>query len=480
MTFRWKKRPGSTVLGIAIERDHVDVVELRRTNGSSEIRRSLTLPLEADPLASDPEALGRALRAQLDQAGIREHRCAVALPADAALSLTIPLPDLPDADRQSFLEIEAERGFPQSPENLILQTSITEPVPGSRHATLIAFERVMVQRVENLLRIARLKPTSFTLGLTSLHAPTDGDTDAVLALLPSGTQLALQITSGNGLVALRVVDDAFLPTPESQGFHPDLDLIHRELRITLGQLPAEVRETARRARILGPSETTRSFAAAIIPRLQAFGLTVELVPNLEPNGIPFRLPTHAPASPALAVAVQSAAGLAPSLDFLPPRVSAWQELINRYPSRRLAWAGVGAGSLAAVAALAFFVQQFSIWRWQSRWDSIKSKVVQVEDMQREVRRYSPWFDDSVRSLSILRRLSESFPEDGSVSAKSIEIRGPTRVACSGTARDPQAWLRMLDSVRGAQGISDIQVEQVRGKAPVEFSFNFKWQGSPGS
>ena len=98
-----KKRPGTTVLGIAIERDHLEIVELRRTNGSSEIRRSLTVPLDTDPLAADPDTLGRSLRAQLEQAGIRETRCAVALPAYATLSLTVQIPDLPEADRQSFL-----------------------------------------------------------------------------------------------------------------------------------------------------------------------------------------------------------------------------------------------------------------------------------------------------------------------------------------------------------------------------------------
>jgi hypothetical protein len=475
-----KKRPGTTVLGIAIERDHFEVVELRRTNGSSEIRRSITVPLETDPLSADPETLGRSLRSQLEQAGIRETRCAVALPAYATLSLTVPVPDLPDADRQSFLDIEAERGFPQNPENLVRQTSIGEPSPDIRHATVIAFERNAIQRIETILRLAKLKPLWFALGLATLQPPDSTETEAILALLPAGNQLAIQITAGKAIAALRVIEDALIPSEDSQELHPDLDLIHRELRITLGQLPAEIRDSVHRVRVFGPSTAARSFAQAIQPRLLAFGLTVELAPNLKPEGISFRLPTHAPASPALAVAIQAAAGLRPALDFLPPRISAWQEFASRYPSQRLVWAGVAGGSIAAVALILFLGQQVVLWRWQSRWDAIKTKVAKVETMQREVRRYEPWFDPSVRSLSILRRLSEAFPDDGSVSAKTIEIRGPTRVACSGTARDQQAWLRMLDKVRSSAGIADVTVEQVRGKAPVEFSFNFVWEGGSGS
>ncbi len=475
-----KKRPGTTVLGIAIERDHFEVVELRRTNGSSEIRRSLTVPLDADPLSADPETLGRALRSQLEQAGIRETRCAVALPAYATLSLTVQIPDLPEADRQSFLDIEAERGFPQNPENLVRQTSIAEPSPGIRHATVIAFERNAIQRIEATLRVAKLKPLWFALGLATLQPPESRDSDAILALLPSGKQLSIQITAGKGIAALRVIEDAFIESADSQELHPDLDLIHRELRITLGQLPAEIRDAIRRVRVLGPSVAAGSFAEAIQPRLLAFGLTVERAPDLKAETIPFRLPTHAPASPALAVAVHAAAGLRPAFDFLPPRISAWQEFASRYPSQRLVWAGSAAGAIAALTLVLFLGQQFFIWRWQTRWDAIKTKVAKVESMQREVRRYQPWFDPSVRSLSILRRLSEAFPEDGSVSAKTIEIRGPTRVACSGTARDQQAWLGMLDKVRSSAGIADVTVEQVRGKAPVEFSFNFVWEGGSGS
>ncbi len=480
MKLRQNQRTGSSVLGVSVERDRIEVVELRRTNGSSEIRRSVTVPLDADPLASDPETLGRTLRAQLEQAGVRETRCAVALPVHGALSLTVALPDLPEADRQSFLDIEAERGFPQNPESLVRQVSLGEPLPGVRHATVVAFEREAVQRIEAILRAARLKPVWFTLGLACLQQPASEASEVVLALLPSGNQLAVQIIAGHGIAALRVIDDAFVASADSTDLQPDLDLVHRELRITLGQLPPEIRDGLRKVRVVGPTPLAKAFAEALQPRLESLGATAELVSDLQPGSLPFRLPPQAPATPALAVAVLAAGGLPPHLDFLPPRVSAWREMAHRYSSRKLAWAGGAGGVLVALILILLLTQQFFLWRWQSRWDGIKAKVGQIEVMQREVRRYDPWFDGSVRSLSVLRRLSEAFPEDGSASAKTIEIRGPSRVACTGTARDPQAWLKMLDNVRGSPGITDVQVEQVRGKAPVEFSFNFQWQGDPRS
>jgi len=478
MSAFWRKRPGSTVLGLSLERGRIDVVELRRTNGSSEIRRSLSIPIEADLLSGDVAALAGPLRDHLEQAGIRETRCAVALPSHLASTLTVALPALPEADRQSFLDIEAERGFAQGPDNLFIGTSYGESEPGKPFATLVAIARDSIHRIESVLHAAKLKPVAFTLGLTALHSPAavapQGESE--LGLLPTGTQLVLQVISGGGVASFRVVEDAFLPGNDAGAtMHPDLELIIRELRITLGQLPAETRNTLRVARVFGPSDQARAFASALASRSQVLGLHVELAPDLRREGLPFRLPTHPPASSALAVAVLSAAEIPSTLSFLPPRVSAWQQFAHKHSSRKVAWAAAAAGAAVAVAALCFFGQQLILWRWQSRWDAMKNRVTQLEGMQREVRRYEPWFDPSVRSLSVLRRLTEAFPEDGSASAKSIEIRAPSRVTCSGTARDPKAWLRLLDSVRKAPGVSDLQVEQIRGKSPIEFSIHFNWQ-----
>jgi len=204
------------------------------------------------------------------------------------------------------------------------------------------------------------------------------------------------------------------------------------------------------------------------------------VRDLPGTALTFRLPPDSPASEAMAVAATSLSDAAPVLEFLPPRVSAWQQFAARYPSGRLAYVGAAVGTLAALVALAFLGQQFVLWKWQGKWDGMKARVSGLESIQKDIRLYRPWFDDSVRSLSILRRLTEAFPEDGSVTAKSVEIRSSSRVTCSGTARDTQAWLRMLDQLRNGRGIADVQVEQVRGKSPLEFTFNFRWEGIGGS
>jgi Tfp pilus assembly protein PilN len=72
----------------------------------------------------------------------------------------------------------------------------------------------------------------------------------------------------------------------------------------------------------------------------------------------------------------------------------------------------------------------------------------------------------------LRQLTLAFPEDGSVTAKTIEIRDGNTVNLTGTARDNVALLAMQSKLRAADGVSDLKVDQIRGKAPMQFSFDF--------
>ncbi len=102
------------------------------------------------------------------------------------------------------------------------------------------------------------------------------------------------------------------------------------------------------------------------------------------------------------------------------------------------------------------------------------RVQELEATQQRIRQFRPWFDDSLRSLSVLRLLTEAFPEDGVVSAKAVEIRDQGTVTCSGLARDNQALLKTMEKLRAAKPVADLKVDQIRGKSPMQFTFDFRW------
>ncbi|MCI0539036.1 MAG: hypothetical protein L0Z50_27835, partial [Verrucomicrobiales bacterium] len=221
-------------------------------------------------------------------------------------------------------------------------------------------------------------------------------------------------------------------------------------------------------------------AREIAGRAEGMGLIVERVDRTGRGSFGIELPVDASVTPALGLAARYLAGQSSILEFLPPKVSRWKQLTTKYSSRKLVYAGVIAGALALMVALAFTYQQTQLSRLHSQWAAISPKVSELEDIQRQIRQYRPWFDESVRTLSILRRLTEAFPQDGSVTAKTIEIREPAAITCTGTARDNQTLTKTLDQLRGASEVADVQVDQLRGKSPLQFTFNFQWgeRGQP--
>ena len=62
----------------------------------------------------------------------------------------------------------------------------------------------------------------------------------------------------------------------------------------------------------------------------------------------------------------------------------------------------------------------------------------------------------------------------------IEIRDGSKVTCSGTARDYAALLAVQAKLRAADGVSGVKLEQIRGKAPMQFVFGFNFGNGGGN
>jgi len=466
-----KKRP-SSVLGLALDGSRLEGIVVRRSNGSLHIPQSFATSLALNPLTGDPALVGREIRNHLDQAGVRERRCVVCLPLSSALTLLTEIPDLPEEDVASFLQIEAERGFPYGQEGLFTSTLRFASSSGKQYAALVALPRNNVLALERALKAAQLKPVSFSLGIPALQSPGQESSHGVLALMIGENSVDLQVTCSGGIVALRALDEAF----ETEGMekHLSADFLAREIKITLGQLPADFRDKIRQARIFGRGHVVQRFVTDIMPRLASLGLQVEEVESYGENEFVKRLPPETKVSPALSLAARYLTDARPALEFLPSKVRPWQQWTTRFSSRKVAWTSAAAGVAALLVGGAFLFQQWQLSRLQTQWAAMGPRVKELDEMQQQIKKFRPWFDESFRSLSILRKLAESFPEEGVVTAKTLEIREAASVTCSGAARDNQAFLRMLDQLRAAKEVSDVKVDQVRGTAPMQFTFNFHW------
>lgn len=468
----FKRQRPSSLLGLALDGTRLSGVVVRRTNGSLKVEQSFQVSLSLDPLANDAELVGREIRNHLEAAGIRERRCAVCVPLSWAMTLHTKIPEVPEEDVASFLQIEAERGFSSDADTLIIERSRYRAPGGEEHATLVGINRSHLARLEAGLRAAQLKPYSFSLGITALQQPDADPARGALALAIGELGVGLLITLGGGVAVLRALEGAL----STEGGHRELqtDHIAREIRITLGQLPADARAAVKRVRIFGSHDLARNLASDLRERLTPTGVTVEAVTSYAPDEFGVQLPSGLDPSPAVSLAARLLAGRGTGFEFLPPRVTAWQQFSTRYASKKLGLAGLIGGAAALLIGGLFGYQSWQLSRWGTQWAQIQPRVREVQDMQQQIRKYRPWFDESLYCLSILRGVTEAFPEDGVVTAKTIEIREQGMVTCTGSARENASLQAMERRLCAVPGVSQVHTDQTRGKSPLQFTFEFHW------
>ena len=472
-----KRNKLTSVLGITLDGNRLDGVVLRRQNGSLLAEQTFAATLSLDPLTNDAELVGREIVNHLEAAGVRERHCVVAVPLKWALTANVKLPELAETDVASFLQIETERGFPCDVTTLRVATSRYASPSGAQYATFVGIPKSHLERLEQVLRAAKMKPLSFALGIAALQPPAVEASNGVLALVINEDNVGLQITCGGGVAALRALEGVLETENGEQILHGDL--VAREARITLGQLPPDERAMVKRIRIFGARELAQQLAAELRPRLEAAGLQVELVSGYSADDFGVVIPAGVGVSPAFSLAAWQLVGRKAPFEFLAPRISPWKRITTQYASGKLQTVGAVVAGLLVIALGAFAIQQWQLMRLSSKWTKMAPTVHELEGLQQQIRLYRPWCDDSFRCLMILRQLAMVFPEDGVVTAKTVEIRDMNTVSCSGTARDNAALLRTLGQLRGAQGVHDVKVDQIRGKAPMQFTFDFRY-GEGGS
>jgi hypothetical protein len=478
MAFLKPSRPTS-LLGLTLEGRRLEGVVLGRPNGTLKVAKTFQTTLSLDPLTNDPELVGREIRNHLDEAGIRERRCAVCIPLQWALTLQSKIPQIPEADVASFLQLEAERGFPYAPADLSLSITRFSSGTGEQHALIVAVPKSHLTLLEKVLRAARLKPLSFSLAISALQKPNEEPKSGLLTLALGENSVELQVSAGGGVAAMRALEGAF--EMEGSARRVDAGLIAREIRITLGQLPKDLREMISRIEVFGPEDTARRLVKEMLPVARDMGLLIGAGTASPVDGYRVQAPDRGAALAAFCLAARRLAGMSPGFEFLPPKESAWTRMATRFSSRKILYAGASAAALILLVCGAFLWQQWRLTVLGSKWDAVKLRVTELETMRQQASKFRPWFDESARSLRIIQRITEAFPEDGSVSAKSLKVKDLSEITCEGQARDNQACLGLLERLGKVPQIKDtLKVQQVvTGKSPLKFTLSFNWSEGAG-
>jgi hypothetical protein len=470
MRFKLKKRPQS-VLGLSLTGGQLQAVLVARSRGRWEAVKSATAALSLDLLHPETELIGREIRNHLDAAGIRERACVVSVPARWVISQHTTLPALPPEDVDSFLRIEAEKGFPCDAGQLQIARSAHRSASVT-YVTQLAVRKEQLEQLTAVLKAAGLKPVSFPLGLAALPgviAPA-GEGRITVAVEPHGA--ALVVSAGGGIAAFRTCEAAI----ESEAGEKVVngDAVARELRITFEQVPADLRSGLRRLNLCGDEALVRQLSERLGEWAGAAGLAIEC---------PGPMDDRSPDRIAKCIAMQWLDSSGPGIEFLPPRPGRFEAMLARYNSKRLATTGMAVGGVLAAALAAFGWQEYELWSLRSEWGGMQERVTALKAIQDQVRNHRPWYDRSLPDLRILARVTQCFPQNGSVTARSFEVHKAASiitVTISGTARDGQALLRTQEQLREAKEIQGLNLEQITGKMPAQFTLTFRWIGNPGS
>lgn len=462
-----RNRPLS-VVGLSVAEGQLRLVHVARTKNAVGVVRTSAAPLTLDLLHPESELVAREVRNHFEAAGIRERHCVVALPPAWVMTQHALVPDLSPEDLASLLQIEAEKGFPCDPDELQIARS---PHRSAEHRFVcqLAVRKDQLDRLAGVLRGAGLKPLSFSLGLAVLPGAMGTAAEGCLTLVVEPKGASLLVAAGGGIAAFRTLEASI--DSENGEAVVNGPALARELRITFEQVPPDLRRDVKRLILRGHEQMVRQLAEILGPWAADAGLAIEVK-------------TATSRSVAGEIAEQLALRVVqegpPELEFLPPRPSRWALMMARYSSKRLATAGFAAAAALVALLLAFGWQEYRLWSLRSEWQGMAAQVADLEATQGRIREFRSWYDTSFRNLTIVKRVVECFPDNGSVTAKSFEIHSPATVSVSGTARDNASLLRTLDQLRQAKEIQGLKIEQIRGKTPAQFTFTFRWVGTTGA
>lgn len=465
-----RKTPGALV-SVALEDNGVSVVLARQSGGRCQVVKHFTLAIPAARLESAPEEAGRLLGEALKTHGVTERRCVVRLPLAWAMAAPVEKLVLTGQDLIDFLELRAEKEFGFAPGRAALAHHPFKLADGSSRATLVGIPIQRIEAVTRLLQAAGQRALSFTLGLGNCPYLEETREVAALRVCPAGSGLDLVLTLGTSRVTFRHLDG------EGSADHDSgisADILVREARLTLGRLPAELRAACRAIRFHGPEALISRLYHDTAPRLRELGWeSVERVAYRPVEAGDGPLPFACEA--AVEAACRALSGTAAALEFLPQRETTWEKFQRRYAGGRRKQLALAAAAVVLLIALPAFLQSRRLSSLEAHWKEISPKVTALEQVQEDIRRFRPWFDNTAPSLQVIEEVTQAFPEEGVIWAKSIELKPGSIFTCSGLARNNQAIMETLERLRRNPGITELKVRSMRGENPVQFSFQFTWK-----
>lgn len=455
-----------SLLALTLEPDRLVASVVRNEASDAPPRAPIVIDVGADDIVRQPEKAAQSVALALSTAGWREKRCVICVPPGWALSTSTELPAMSAEDLRGYLEIRAEQEFSLPAGDLRLGYCVYTLPEGESRVTLAVISAKRLKAVETLVEALGRRVVSVSLALEDALA----DPQPMVHFQANRSQTDVIVTGGRGAIAaLRSLPSPLTATEEAPF---DAGAFCREVRITLGRLPTAIRKQVRQAQFGGTPEAAQRLCVEIGPELQRMGLQS---PLCDDAGRPLRARPAAPAAATVAAERQLGGEMVP-FEFVVPEVRRWEATAVRLNNRRNRLIAGAVAALILLPLLLFFIRGQIENHLEAEWNGMRDNVAELDALQQKIHRFRPWFDPAPETLQAMESLVATFPEQGDVWAKSVQISSNHHVTCTGFARSQAALQPMLDRLRARPGVSAMQAPQLRGgDKSVQFSITYLWQ-----
>lgn len=449
-----KKRQSTILLFL----DKTDLIASHyRLEGQSVVRKSISsIRLDDAPERLSTDALAEAVSQLLQQLNAGSREVCLVFASDRIFSFQLDIPKLDKEDLTGFIELEAEQRLPYPISDIHL-ARIETPAESETRSLIMAQRKSAVTTMAQAIKSAGFQLASVTLDLSGIVEPEMSRRSGECLLIRSADNLTLAIQKSGSLIGLRHF-------PVNPGME-DLQPLVRDIRISMAQLPPDVRLAMKKIRSISLPNSGDTLGSTIsLKGIEACGLEYlgedksdELFDSIAEDFI--------------------SSGVS-RIDFLPPRPNKLEKIIQRFDSRRNFWITSAAAAIVVITGLAFFIHNKQLDGLTAKWSAISPKVKELEKIQGYLREFRSWYSDDVPTLTAMKAVVQAFPDTGEIWLKSLSLRGENTIRCSGSAQYQSALLKVMDNLRATPGVQELELQQQQGNNPIFFSIEFIW--TPGA
>jgi len=454
-----------TILGITFDERWLSAVVLQRNGNGPKIKKIVRSQLSLDPLTNDPELVGQEIRNVLNEAGIRENQCLLCIPFKWMLTHSLEYPAMSAADEKDFLMLHAEREFPFALDDVAVAISKTQLPNDQQYATMLALQKITVQKFEHIFQFANLKLRSITVGYPGLD-PSFKE-EAAIVVQQNELSASLFVMYHNSVTTIRTLT---IGDSQESGWTASTQQLIREIRITATQISESLRPYVKSICLVGTQEWKTQLIPHIQSAMKQFGLTLRDQPPLQHA----QASMHHSFNPLLTACNDFYLQRSERFEFLPPYENPLVKYVQKISSRSNFLIGTASVFFVLITAAAFAFQHWQLSRLETQWASIRDTVAEVESLQNNVKKFKPWFTTNTKTMSAMKTLTEAFPEAGVVWSQIVEIDENHVVSCSGFARSNPEWMAVVDRLRASAQVKDLQIIQVQGENPMQFAMQLRW------